>query len=65
MTRREVSYQLSSDLVRVVRKRYFMDAYGIKNCGDPMVQGDIYDLYLRKDIVDSTYDCDIIFKTNN
>lgn len=64
MTRIELSYTLSTELIRVVRKKFFMEAYGVRNCGDPMAQGDMYEIYLNKLLIDSPFDCDEIFKTN-
>lgn len=62
MTREQLSYSASTELIRVVRKKFFLEAYGVKNCGDPMAQGDLHELYLMKKFYESPFDCDEIFK---
>jgi hypothetical protein len=64
MTREEFSYKLSAELINQVKKTFYKEAYGIKDCSDDMIVGDVHDTYLIKLYVDSPYDCDYIFKTD-
>lgn len=63
MDRQELSYKLSYQLINIVKKQYLIDRYGISTCSDELADGDLYDTYHMKSLVESNFDCKTLIKT--
>lgn len=59
MTKETLSLRLSCDISNYVYKKSLLRNYGIKYCSDKIYDGDIYDMYLRKLLLESPYNCNI------